>query len=90
MAVEAAHSWLWALFPPAPSDIKNIGRWVQFLNVSGSFLFFVGGALGYYTESEVVTLVPWQVINAITFVVGAFLFLVQAFLLTLEWLVPKI
>jgi hypothetical protein len=55
MAAEAAHSWLSALLPPPPGHLRNVGRWVQFLNVAGSFLFFVGGAFGYYTVSERVT-----------------------------------
>jgi MFS family permease len=88
MAVEAAHSWVWALVPPPPKEWKNLGRWIQFLNMLGSFLFFMGGALGYYTETG--KLVPWQWINGITFVGGAFVFLVEASLLTLEWLFPNL
>lgn len=88
MAVEASHSWWWALLPPPPSKFGNLGRWVQYTNVLGSFLFFFGGVMGYYLETA--PLVPWQWINAISFVVGSFVFLVQAVLLTFEWFYPHL
>ena len=88
MAAEAAHSWVWAWLPPPPSRIRDVGRWIEFIDVVGSFLFFVGGVLGYYTETG--SLVGYQAITAICFVIAAFLFLIQSVLLTLEWFYPKL
>ena len=88
MAVEAAHSWVWAVCPPHPNDWGDVGRWVQFLNVAGSFLFFCGGVLGYFDMHAPLT--SWQIINGSTFALGSVLFLLQSVLLTAEWAYPKL
>jgi hypothetical protein len=88
LAAEAAHSWVWALAPPHWRDWRNVGRWVQFLNLAGSLLFFLGGAAGYFTAH--VALTEWQVINGSTYALGSALFLVQSVLLTAEWAFPRI
>jgi hypothetical protein len=61
MAVETASSWTGALLPPPREDWRDVGRWVQFLNVTGSFLFFIGGCFGYSMLHA--PLVDWQITN---------------------------
>lgn len=46
------------------------------------------GVFGYYEVRS--TLLPWQILNTICFVFGAFVFLVQSVLLTLEWTFPTL
>ena len=88
LAVETSSSWTRAVLPPPREDFKDVGRWVQFFNVTGSFLFFVGGCAGYLLLHA--PLVEWQVVNGSTFALGSVLFLAQSILLTAEWVYPRL
>jgi hypothetical protein len=88
-AVEAAHSWTRAAAPPPLRAWRDAGRWVECLNVHGSILFFVGGALGYYYAGNA-PFGAWAWINAVTFILGSVLSLIQSALLTAEWFFPQL
>lgn len=87
-AVEAAHSWLWALLPPPAHAARDVGRWIQYLNFFGSLAFFVGGVVGVYESEREVGALAEQLATGLTFLLGSVLFLIQAVLLWLESVNP--
>ena len=87
MAAEAAGSWAWALLPPV-HELRNMGRWIQFITMFATTLYFVGGIVGFLQSG--LTLRSWQLANGSTYALGAALSFLAGSLQTLEWVCPYV
>lgn len=87
MAAEAAGSWAWALLPPV-HEPRNVGRWIQFITMYATTLYFLGGAVGFVQSG--LTLRSWQLANGSTYALGAALSFLAGTLQTAEWVFPYV